>query len=365
MTERAPGSFELAGRPIGGRHAVFVIAEIGLNHGGALETALALVDAVAPAGPAAVKLQSLRADRLVSEVAPAPAHVRSPSPRALFRRFELDEVAHRRVAGRAREHGMAFMSTPLDEGMVEMLERVGCDAYKIASGDVTFHPLIARVARTDKPLILSTGMSELEEIGDAVRCARAAGARQIALLHCVSVYPTALDQQNLGALADARTFDVPVGLSDHGTDPAAPVIATALGGCLYERHVRLPADDSAVDAAVSSTPDELAGIIEAIHRTGLALGDGRKQPMASERAARAASRRGLYAARDIAPGERITLECVIALRPATGVSPIRLSGVVGTTATRPDRGGHRVHGGRPPLRDPRIRGEQWRRLTSW
>ena len=152
-------TMEIAGRRLGVDAPLFGIAEIGLSHGGAQAEALRLVDVAAAAGVSAVKLQSLCGDTLVTASCPGPAHVAGESLREFFRQFELDEGAHAAVAARARAHGLAFMSTPFDESAVDMLERVGCDAYKIASGDITHHRLIERAALTGKPLVMSTGMS--------------------------------------------------------------------------------------------------------------------------------------------------------------------------------------------------------------
>ena len=249
----------IAGRSITSDGPLFVIGEIGLNHGGELAEALAMVDVAALAGASAVKLQSLRGETLVTAACPAPAHVDSASLQDFFRQFELDEAAHAAIAERARFLGMAFMSTPFDEAAVAMLERVGCDAYKIASGDLTHHRLIERAAATGKPLVLSTGMSNLDEIYDAVDVARSAGAKSIALLHCVSAYPVPKGSENLQAIATiGKALGLPVGLSDHGTDVSDIVIAVTLGAVLYERHIVLEEDSSAIDAAVSSTPHDLA-----------------------------------------------------------------------------------------------------------
>jgi N,N'-diacetyllegionaminate synthase len=195
---------EIGGRLVGSGGPLFVIAELGLNHGGSLDAALALVDAAAAAGASAVKLQTIEADRLVAESCPAPAHVAVASLREFFRQFELDERAHRVIAARARSHRMAFMSTPFDEPAVDMLDRVGCDALKIASGDITHRHLIERAARTGRPLVISTGMSDLKDVADALAWARSAGASQVALLHCVSAYPAPRGSENLGAIAARR-----------------------------------------------------------------------------------------------------------------------------------------------------------------
>jgi sialic acid synthase SpsE len=299
-----------------------VIAELGLNHGGSLDRALALVDAAAASGASAIKLQTLRGDRLVAPGCPAPMHVQARSLVEFFEQFELDEAAHRAVAGRARARGLAIMSTPFDLDAVDMLDRVGIDAYKIASGDITFHQLIARAAATGKPLVISTGMSDLADVAAAVTCAREAGARDLALLHCVSAYPVPEGSENLRAIATlAAAFDVPVGLSDHTTAPEAAVVATALGATLYERHLVADAADEAIDRAVSSTPEELAATIRSAERARRGLGDGVKSCLDAEVGNRTASRRGLYAARPLAAGEVLRAADMVALRPATEVDP--------------------------------------------
>jgi sialic acid synthase SpsE len=330
--------FQIAGRRIGLGEPLFVVAEIGLNHDGSLDRALALVDEAAKAGAQAIKLQTLYADRLVAAHCPAPQHVRAESLRELFAHFELDEAAHARVAARARQHGLAFMSTPFDEASVEMLERLGCDAFKIASGDITHLPLIARVARTAKPMIMSTGLSRLPEVRDAVDCARRCGARSIALLHCVSAYPTPDDQQNLAAIRTlADTFGVTVGLSDHSSDASdvTIAIAIALGARIYERHIKQTGAGDAIDEAVSSSADQLAAIINTAERARRALGHGRREAQQAERGNLDASRRALYATRDLQPGDIVEESDVIALRPATGgLSPALHGRLIGTRLQR-------------------------------
>lgn len=336
--------FEIAGRPVGSGHPMFVIAEIGLNHGGSLERACALVDAAAAAGASAVKLQTLHADGLVAAQCPAPAHVAARSLRDFFRRFELDEAAHRVVAGRARAHGLAFMSTPFDDRAVDLLERVGVDAWKIASGDLTHRRLIERVARTGLPLVLSTGMSSLDEVRRAVDWAADAGARDIAVLHCVSAYPVPLGQENLAAIATlARATGRPVGLSDHGTFGNAIVVAAALGASVYERHIVEGAESDAIDRPVSSTPGELRAAVEAAERTRLALGDGTKRCLDAEAPNVVPSRRGLHAVRALARGEVLREGDLMALRPALGVPASEIDQVVGRVLVRDVAPGEAIH----------------------
>ncbi len=330
----------IARRQLGPEFPLFVIAELGLNHGGSTDTALALVDSAAQAGASAVKLQSLRADRLVTGSCPAPAHVTAGSLREFFRHFELDEAAHRAIVRRARSRGLAFMATPFDEEVVGLLESLDCDAYKIASGDITHTRLIRRVAATGRPVVVSTGMANLDEIGQAVTVARRAGATHLALLHCVSAYPVPDGSENLRAIAElARTFDVPVGLSDHGTNPIAASIAVALGAALYEKHLVLDETGEAVDQAVSVTGAGLAEIVAEAERTRRALGHGRKICVAAEAVNLAASRRGLYAARDLRPGDRVGSEDIAILRPAAGLDAHRWSELVGIRVNRDVKAG--------------------------
>jgi sialic acid synthase SpsE len=332
-------AMRIGGRPVGGGAPLFVVAEIGLNHDGDPARALALVDAAAAAGADAVKLQSLRAETLV---APDPAagraslaHVDAPSLREVFARFELDEAAQRAVAERARARGLAFLSSPFDEAAVDMLVRLGADALKIASGDITHHRLIGRAAATGLPLVMSTGLSTLEEVAAAVTCAREHGARSLALLHCVSAYPTPDDQQNLAAIRTLATvFGLPVGLSDHTAEANGIAVAVTLGACLYERHVKASDDDAVIDAAVSSSPAALARIIATAAGTRAMLGDGVRRAQPAEQPNHAGSRRGLYAARDITAGEVITEADLVALRPERGVPADCWRGLAGTIARR-------------------------------
>ena len=328
-------SLEIAGRPVGTRAPVFVIAEIGLNHGGSVDHALALVDAAAWAGASAVKLQTLYADRLVAESCPAPAHVSASSLRQFFTRFELDVDAHRAVVQRARMHNLAVMSTPFAEDAVAMLQELGVDAFKIASGDVTFDGLIATAARTRKPLVISTGMSTVDEAAHALLIARRAGAPDVAVLHCVSAYPTPIDAENLRAITTlSEALGVPVGLSDHGRGLPSAIAAVTLGACVYERHLMLDDDTHVIDAAVSSTPGELKAIVQAMEATRVALGDGRKACQRVEAANVVPSRRGLYARRALRAGEVITAADVAALRPLNHLSPSDVPRLVGSAVPR-------------------------------
>jgi len=328
--QRNDARITIGGRAVGAGLPLFVIAEIGLNHNGSLERALEMVDAAAAAGVSAVKLQTLQAAALVAPSCPAPAHVQAESLSDFFSTFELGEAAHEAVAERARQHGLTFLSTPFSLESVDLLQRVGVDAFKIASGDLTWDGLIERVAATGKPLLISTGMSTLNEISHAVTTARLAGAAEIALLHCVSAYPTPRGSENLRAIETlARSFAVPVGLSDHGDDTFGVPLAVACGASVYERHFMLEGDVDAIDGPVSSTASEFASLIHIAARTREALGNGIKECTTAEAPNRVPSRRGLYAATALTRGTRIEPSHLIALRPGDGIPANQLKDLLG------------------------------------
>ncbi len=332
---REQRTIQIGGRLVGRSQPAFVIAEIGLNHGGSLEKALALVDAAAKAGASAIKLQTLTPDGLVAPGAPAPMHVDADSMSDFFAQFELDERAHRQVALRARARGLAVIATPLSLEAVDLLEHVGVDAYKIASGDITWEQLIRRCGQTRKPVVISTGMSSMAEVTRAVACARLGGSTDVALLHCVSSYPVPEGSENVRAVATlADEFDIPVGLSDHGADTFAWPLAVALGASIYERHIVTSSTDGSIDAAVSSDPAQLAEAIRAGGRAALASGSGIKVCLPVEAPNRTASRRGLYARRPLAAGDVISADDLVALRPAIGLGVNREPELIGARLTR-------------------------------
>jgi len=325
----------IGGRTVSRRAPLFVIAEIGLNHNGSVERALALVDAAAGAGASAIKLQTLIAADLVAPGAPAPAHVDAASMVDFFATFELDEDAHRQIVNRARTHGLKVMATPLSLAAVDLLERVGIDAYKIASGDITFRRLIERCGATRKPVVVSTGMSEIAEIHRALTWARVGGAAGVGLLHCVSSYPVPDGHENLGAIAAlADAFGCPVGLSDHAADASAVPLVVALGGSLYERHIMLTEGDGSVDADVSSTPGQFGEIVQAAARTAAVIGTGRKGCQAVERPNLTPSRRALHAIRALRAGEIVGEADLIALRPGIGIPADHFDELIGVRLVR-------------------------------
>lgn len=354
-------SITIGGRAVSSSAPLFVAAEIGMNHGGSIDQALALVDAAAETGADAITLQTFQAAQLASPTAPSPAHFTGQGTDTLveyIQRYELDEPAHAKIVARARQRGLSVVATPFSLDGVDMLERVGIDAFKIASGDLTWDQLITRAANTRKPMVIATGMASLDEVAHAVDRAHAGGAMQVALLHTVSAHPVPPSSENLRAIRTlADRFDLPVGLSDHAEDTFALPMAMALGAAIYERHLVLPDDLDAVDIAVSSLPDELAEAINRARRARLALGTGEKVCLEVEMMNRHINRRALCAARDLEPGMSLRRMDLVALRPANGIPPSRLDEVVGRRLLRPVDLGHPIREQdlepaetRPPLR---------------
>ncbi|MEM7623249.1 MAG: N-acetylneuraminate synthase [Planctomycetota bacterium] len=328
-------------RAIGSGEPAFIIAEIGVNHNGNARTAVDMVRVAAEAGADAVKLQTFRAEALVTADAPKAQYQRRETGAGtqgqMLRTLELDEAGHRAVLHACREHRVVFLSTPFDESSADMLVSLGVPAIKIGSGDITHTPLIEHCARTGLPLIISTGMSDTDEVARAVEAARAAGCADVALLHCVSSYPAPPDQANLRAISAMRDrFGVPVGWSDHSEIQPNPaltaVAAVALGAGIFERHFTLDRALPGPDHAASLEPGELAGYVAAIRRTEAALGDGAKRCMPCEADTRQVARRSLVARRDIEAGEVITAEMLDARRPGTGIAPTHTDKIVGRVA---------------------------------
>ncbi|TDQ80968.1 N-acetylneuraminate synthase [Dongia mobilis] len=329
----------IAGRTIGRDHRPYVIAELSANHNGSLERAMDIMRAAKKAGADALKLQSYRADTITIDHDGPDFRVKG----GLWdgaRLYDLYEQAampwdwHQPLFELGRELGIAVFSSPFDHTAVDMLEQLGAPAYKIASLELIDIPLIEYVARTGKPMIMSTGASELGEIAEAVAAARKAGCRELILLKCTSGYPTPPTESNLRTIPHlAEMFDCVVGLSDHTMGTAVPVAATALGSAVVEKHFTLARADGGVDSAFSLEPAELGQMIEAVNVAWDALGAVHYGPTASEAGIRPL-RRSLYVVKDVKAGEKIGPEHVRSIRPGKGLAPKHLPEVIGRIAAR-------------------------------
>jgi N-acetylneuraminate synthase len=332
-------TFAIAGRAIGPDHPPYVICELSGNHNGSLERALAMVDAAAATGADAIKLQTYTPDTITLPC-DGPGFRIEDGPWAGRTLHDLYAEAytpydwHAALFERAAQRGVTIFSTPFDETAVELLERLGAPAYKIASFEAVDLPLIARVAACGKPMIISTGLASLEEMGEALETARSGGAAGVVLLHCVSAYPAPIEEANVRTVPDlARRFGVVTGLSDHTPGTAAAVAAVALGAAVIEKHFTLARADGGPDAAFSLEPAEFAALVRDCKASWSALGSATYDALGSERAA-AGHRRSLYVAADVALGEALTTANVRSVRPGYGLAPKHLPKVLGRRAAR-------------------------------
>ncbi|MBI3252267.1 MAG: N-acetylneuraminate synthase [Candidatus Omnitrophica bacterium] len=327
----------IAGRAVGLRHPCYIIAEAGVNHNGNLNMAYQLVDIAASAGADAVKFQTFKAERLVTNNAPKAGYQRqntdaSESSLEMLRRLELGQDAHRDLMAYCRQKEITFLSTPFDEESADFLADSDMAAFKIPSGEITNLPFLAHVARKGKPLLVSTGMSYLGEVEIAVRTIEEAGNSELILLHCVSNYPANPASANLRVLDTmAKAFGVPVGYSDHTTSNEVPIAAVALGACVIEKHFTLDHHLPGPDHRASLEPDELAALVKSIRTIEAALGCGRKEPAAGEAETAAVARRSIVTARDLPAGTTLTKEMIALRRPGTGLPPAMHPYLIGRT----------------------------------
>lgn len=327
--------FTIGGRSIGAGAPVFVIGEAGVNHNGDVGLAARLIDAAAEAGADAVKFQTFSAERLVTATAPKAAYQNrttdpGESQLAMLQRLELSPGAHRDLLAHARARHIIFLSTPFDPESADLLAELGVPAFKLGSGELTDLPLLARVARKGLPMIVSTGMSTLEEVGSAVRAVREAAPVPLALLQCVSNYPADARDCNLRAIDTMReAFGVPVGYSDHTRGNVTAIAAVARGACIVEKHLTLDRDLPGPDHQASCDPAEFAAFVHALRETEAALGDGVKRPAEPEWSTRAVARKSVVALVDIPRNTPVTRDMLGIRRPGTGLAPSELDRLVG------------------------------------
>lgn len=328
----------IGGREVGPGRPAYVIAEMSGNHGGSFERAVEIVRAAKGAGADAVKLQTYTADTLTIDC--DNEHFRIGQGTIWDGRtlHDLYQEAYTpwewqpRLKQVADEVGIDLFSSPFDASAIDLLETLNVPAHKIASFEMIDHGLVRSVARTGKPMIMSTGMATLEEIREAVEAAREAGATQIALLKCTSAYPAPPEEMNLNTLTDlAAKLDVPVGLSDHTLGIMVPIAAVAMGACVIEKHFILSREHPSPDRAFSLEPDEFRSMVEAIRTIEKARGEVR-YGVAPEESRSRVFRRSLFVVRDVRAGEAFTAENVRSIRPGYGLAPKHLPKVLGRKA---------------------------------
>jgi len=336
------GALVIDGRTIGPGVRPWIVAELSANHLGSLERALAIVDAAADVGCDAIKLQTFTPDAMTLDVGGAGFDI-DDGPWAGRRLYELYAEAatpwawHEALFARGRARGLSVFSTPFDPAAVTALATLDAPVYKIASFELGDLELVAAAAATGKPLIISTGMSTDEEVDRAVATARAAGAADVVVLHCISGYPVAPEDCNLRRLDALARFGL-VGLSDHSPGSAVAIAAVARGACVIEKHLTLARADGGPDAGFSLEPAEMAEVVRGCAIAWAALGDGSPRRPQSEASSRA-FRRSLYAVADIVDGEPLTRANVRAIRPGFGLPPRVLGEVLGKRARQSIRRG--------------------------
>lgn len=329
------------GRPVGHGHSVFVIAEAGVNHDGDPALAHALVEAALGAGADCVKFQTFKAERVARDDAPkADYQLRTTDPGesqiAMLRRLELPDDALPALIADCRARGIAFMSTPYNVEDAELLGRLGAPALKLASIHMAEPMFLRQVARLGRPMVVSTGMATLAEVDAGVRAIRDTGNDRFVVLQCTTNYPSRVADANLRAMATMRAaLDVPVGYSDHTQTDTAVIAAVALGACVIERHFTLDPNRPGPDHSSSLDPAAFARMVAAIRETEAALGSGRKEPCAAERANTAGMRRSIVARHAIPAGRPIAEADLTFKRPATGLAPALADLLVGRIARRP------------------------------
>jgi N-acetylneuraminate synthase len=331
--------FEFAGRMIGHDHPPLVIAEVSANHLGEIDRALETIEAAARCGADAIKIQTYSPDTITIDH-DGPGFVIEGGlwdGRNLYDLYSEAQTPfdwHPRLFEKARELGVTLFSTPFDHSAVDLLESLNAPAYKIASFEITDLPLIARVAQTGKPIIMSTGMANLSEIHEAVRTARENGAPGLAILHCLSSYPAPIEQSDLRTVPHlGQAFNAVPGLSDHTPGTACSVAAIALGARVIEKHFTLSRDDGGPDSEFSLEPDELKRLVEDCHNAFKALGQVRYDPAGCERGS-LTFRRSIYAVAGIKAGETFTEANIRSIRPGHGLAPKHLPDILGRKASR-------------------------------
>lgn len=329
----------IAGRRISENEPPYVIAELSANHNGRLETALKLIEEAKAAGASAVKVQTYRPDTITLDCDTEEFRIRGglwdgKTLYELYAEAHMPWEWHAPLFSHARELGITIFSSPFDRTAVDLLEDVGAPAYKIASFEAVDIPLIQYVARTGKPMIISTGMADAEEIAEAVDAARTAGCAELAVLHCVSGYPAPPGDYNLRTIPDMiRRFGLVTGLSDHTLDNTTAIASVALGASIIEKHFTLDRNGGGPDDSFSLEPQGLADLCSGARTAWEALGRvdyGRK----SSEKGNAQFRRSLYFVKDLMAGETITSDAVRSVRPGFGVSPKLLDSVVGRKVSR-------------------------------
>lgn len=320
--------------------SVFVIAEAGVNHNGSLELAKKLVDAAKDAGADCVKFQTFVSKNVVSKNAVKAEYQKQQtqaeeSQHDMLKKLELSFNEFLELNEYSKSKDIEFLSTAFDFDSIDFLDNIGISRWKIPSGDITNLPYLMKIAQLNKPVILSTGMSTMDDIRSAISTLKEYGTGELIVLHCTTEYPTPFNDVNLKSMLTIKEeFNVQVGYSDHTKGIEVPIAAVALGATVIEKHFTLNRNMEGPDHKASLEPDELKEMVASIRHIESALGDGKKQPAESEKKNMAVARKSIIAKQNIKAGEIFTKEKLTVKRPGDGISPMRWFEVIGKVASR-------------------------------
>lgn len=319
---------------------VYVIAEAGVNHNGSINIAKRLIETAKEAGADVVKFQTFRADHLASKYAQKAEYQlhttdEKETQKEMLKKLELTYDMHVELIQHCKDVGIDFLSTPFDMDSIELLERVGMNQYKIPSGEITNLPYLRKIGSLKKPVILSSGMSTMEEVREAVKILKENGATDVSVLHCNTQYPTPMTDVNLKVINSMKKeLGICVGYSDHTQGIEVPIAAVAMGAEIIEKHFTLDRTMEGPDHRASLEPDELKAMIKAIRNIEKALGDAEKKPTASEKNNIIVVRKSIVARKRIETGEIFSDDNITTKRPGNGLSPMLWDSVVGTVSKR-------------------------------
>ena len=319
--------------------SVYIIAEAGVNHNGSFEIACKLVDAAKAAGVDCIKFQTFKSENLVSQNAQKAEYQKSTtgdgSQADMLKKLELSYEEFVSLKEYCDKVGICFLSTPFDFDSIDFLNSIDMPFWKIPSGEVTNYPYLVALAMTGKPVVMSTGMCEMDEIEKAVKVLRENGCKDIKLLHCNTEYPTPYEDVNLRAMQTMRdSLGLEVGYSDHTKGIEVPVAAVAMGASIIEKHFTLDRNMEGPDHKASLEPDELADMVRCIRHIEKSLGNGIKTPSPSERKNIAVARKSIVAKEKLHKGDILTEDNITVKRPGTGINPMRWNQILGTRAVR-------------------------------
>jgi N,N'-diacetyllegionaminate synthase len=322
--------------------SVFIIAEAGVNHNGSIDLAKKLIDVAINSGADAVKFQTFTAKNLLRKDAQKAEYQKqttddSESQFAMIKKLELDMGAHKELMAYCQEKGIIFLSTPFDHESINLLNDLGLKTFKIPSGDINNLPYLRHIGSLGKHVIISTGMADLREIGNALSILINAGTSKnnIIVLHANTMYPTPMEDVNLNAMSTIKSeFGVSVGYSDHTLGIEVSVAAVAMGASVIEKHFTLDKSMEGPDHSASLAPQELMAMVNAIRNIEKALGSSEKKPSPSESANINIVRKSIVARRDIVKGEVLTGDNITVKRPGTGISPMKWNEIISTIANK-------------------------------